>query len=191
MTENVRHLLIERARIVKSARAKVAVATAVLDENYEDGQAWLVYCDNIRQVAAMRQACSARGLRTLEYHTQMEGDGEAALAEFAREGGILVAINCLDEGVDIPRISDALVLASSTTRMASSNDAAVFSASMTRSTAPSSMTCLSTRLASKNPGAVSFMRTELARALEFVGSAVDSLQRRFVSARLPQGLMST
>ena len=50
------------------------------------------------------------------YHTNMTGDATAALDEFARSGGIMLSINCLDEGVDIPRISHALILASSTTR---------------------------------------------------------------------------
>ena len=174
MTENVQHLLIQRARIVKSARGKTTVATNILQRRYEDGQAWLVYCDNKDQVAAVRSACEAKGLRTSEYHTQMDGDSEAALAEFAREGGILVAINCLDEGVDIPRISHALVLASSTTRRQfiqrrgrvlrkhGSKHRAVIHDLLVDATGFA------------EPESVSFMRSELARALEFVRSAVDS-----------------
>jgi superfamily II DNA or RNA helicase len=174
VTENVKHLLIQRARIVKSARAKIGVAVATLAQNYQDGQAWLVYCDNVHQVAAVREACRTRGLRTSEYHTQMEGDSDAALSEFAREGGILVAINCLDEGVDIPRISHALVLASSTTRRQfiqrrgrvlrqhDSKHRAVIHDLLVDTTG------------FQEPASVSFMRTELSRALEFVRSAVDS-----------------
>ena len=43
----------------------------------------------------------------------MECDKEATLAWFRRFGGVLVSINCLDEGVDIPTVTHALILASS------------------------------------------------------------------------------
>lgn len=174
VTENVRQLLIKRARIVKSARAKTDVAAQVLQRHYEDGQAWLVYCDNQYQVRAVRQACEARGVRAQEYHTQMEGDSEAALAEFARDGGILVAINMLDEGVDIPRISHALVLASSSTRRQFiQRRGRVLRRHDSKHRAVVHDLLVDTS-GFEAPDSVSFMRSELARALEFVRSAVDS-----------------
>jgi superfamily II DNA or RNA helicase len=173
-TENVRQLLIARARIVKSAYAKTEVAARVLQDHYEDGHAWLVYCDNQHQVRAIRQACEARGVRAQEYHTQMEGNSEAALAEFAREGGILVAINMLDEGVDIPRISHALVLASSTTRRQFiQRRGRVLRKHDSKHRAVIHDLIVDTS-GFREPDAVSFMRSELARALEFVRCAVDS-----------------
>jgi superfamily II DNA or RNA helicase len=174
LTENVKQLMIQRARIVKSARAKVEVASAVLAQNFRDGQAWLVYCDNVQQVAAVRAACTARGLRTSEYHTQMEGDSDAALEEFAREGGILVAINCLDEGVDIPRISHALVLASSSTRRQFIQRRGRVLRKHDSKHRAVIHDLLVTPTGFDEPDDVSFMRTELSRALEFVHSAVDS-----------------
>jgi superfamily II DNA or RNA helicase len=44
----------------------------------------------------------------------MEGDASRTLEFFTREGGVMLAIKCLDEGVDIPEINKALILASST-----------------------------------------------------------------------------
>jgi superfamily II DNA or RNA helicase len=174
MTESVRQLLINRARIVKSARAKTDVAAQVLQHHYKDGQAWLVYCDNQHQVRAVRQACEARGLRSQEYHTQMEGDSEAALAEFVRDGGILVAINMLDEGVDIPRISHALVMASSSTRRQFiQRRGRVLRKHDSKHRAVIHDLLVDTS-GFRDPESVSFMRSELARALEFVRSAVDS-----------------
>jgi superfamily II DNA or RNA helicase len=172
--ESVRQLLIARARIVKSARAKVSEAVRVLQRNYEDKQAWLIYCDNQHQVRAVREACATHGLRTQEYHTQMTGDGETALAEFARDGGILVAINCLDEGVDIPRISHALVLASSATRRQFiQRRGRVLRLHDSKHRAVIHDLIVDTS-GFEDPEKVSFMRTELARALEFARSAVDS-----------------
>jgi superfamily II DNA or RNA helicase len=43
----------------------------------------------------------------------MTSDNTEVLSLFQLKGGILVSIKCLDEGVDIPAISHALILASS------------------------------------------------------------------------------
>ena len=43
----------------------------------------------------------------------MEGDRVETLRYFAINGGVLVSIKCLDEGVDIPAATHALILASS------------------------------------------------------------------------------
>jgi superfamily II DNA or RNA helicase len=188
ITENVQQLLIQRARIVKSAREKVGVAVGVLEQHYEPDkkQAWLVYCDNRHQVEAVRLAAARRGIRTQEYHTQMAGDGGVALAEFSREGGVLVAINCLDEGVDIPRISHALVLASSTTRRQFiQRRGRVLRQHDTKHRAAIHDLLVDTS-GFKDPENISFMRTELARALEFVRSAVDSSATEVEIRRLAQ-----
>ena len=44
----------------------------------------------------------------------MEGDASRTLEFFTREGGVMLAIKWLDEGVDIPEINKALILASTT-----------------------------------------------------------------------------
>ena len=43
----------------------------------------------------------------------MEGDKVETLRWLELRGGVVVAIKCLDEGVDIPSVSHALILASS------------------------------------------------------------------------------
>jgi superfamily II DNA or RNA helicase len=43
----------------------------------------------------------------------MVGGKDETLEIFSREGGIMLAIKCLDEGVDIPQINKAIILASS------------------------------------------------------------------------------
>jgi superfamily II DNA or RNA helicase len=109
----IKQLLIERARIAKSAVGKIDLATRVLQEHYEPGQRWLVYCDTQAQLNAVLSRMRERGLNTTEYHTGMSGDRGQTLRHFEAAGGILVSIRCLDEGVDIPAVSHALILASS------------------------------------------------------------------------------
>jgi superfamily II DNA or RNA helicase len=113
MTERVRLLLIRRAGIIKRASAKRSLAVDVLRQNFEKGQHWLAYCDDIQQASEVRTALEAADLPASEYHTGMSGSPVETLRWFALYGGILVSIRCLDEGVDIPQASHALILASS------------------------------------------------------------------------------
>jgi superfamily II DNA or RNA helicase len=111
--ERLRRLAIARARILKRASGKVPLAVRVLTEHHQPGQRWLVYCDGLRQLGQVRDALNAAGLESLEYHSAMEGNREATLAELDINGGILVSVRCLDEGADLPAVSHALILASS------------------------------------------------------------------------------
>ncbi|MHB1652378.1 MAG: DEAD/DEAH box helicase family protein [Desulfitobacteriaceae bacterium] len=109
----LKRLLINRARIVKNAAGKVPLAIATLQTYYRKGQKWIVYCDNITQLNAVLQGATAAGFDAFEYYADMEGDREMTLSYFEDNGGVLVSIKCLDEGVDIPSTTHALILASS------------------------------------------------------------------------------
>ncbi|MBU2601350.1 MAG: DEAD/DEAH box helicase family protein [Actinobacteria bacterium] len=107
-------LLIQRARVVKKARAKTALACAVVQAEYQSGDRWLLYCEDSDQLNEVSDRLVSAGLNVLDYHTQMLGDAQATLRSFQRHGGVLVSIRCLDQGVDIPAVDHALILASST-----------------------------------------------------------------------------
>lgn len=109
----LKQLLIQRARIAKQASAKVPIACDVVKHSFRDGQHWLIYCSDQSQLQLMMGGLRHRGMRPLEYHSAMQGDRAATLDHFRRLGGPLVSIRCLDEGVDIPEVSHAVILASS------------------------------------------------------------------------------
>jgi len=111
--ERLRILLMRRANIVKGAENKTQLAVRIVSENFVPGSKWLVYCDSTAQLALVRTRLLAQGIQSLEYHSAMDADREATLREFEMNGGILVAIRCLDEGVNIPSITHAVILASS------------------------------------------------------------------------------
>lgn len=106
-------MLIERARIVKNAEGKIQLAIDVLTENYRNGQKWIVYCDNVDQLKAVLLRAMEAGFDAYEYYADMAGDREMTLSYFKNNGGVLISIKCLDEGVDIPSTTHALILASS------------------------------------------------------------------------------
>lgn len=113
LAEQLQTLLIRRARIVKHARAKVPLAVKVLTDEFRREHRWIVYCEDLTQLNEVSGALRGTGLQPIPFHSQMAGDRAETLRWLERRGGIVVAIKCLDEGVDIPAVTHALILASS------------------------------------------------------------------------------
>ena len=105
--------LLSRARIVKQAANKIPLALEIIKKYYKDEQRWIIYCDNQRQLGDILSLLLDNGFNAYEYHSDMDGDRNETLSYFGKYGGILVSIRCLDEGVDIPSTTHALILASS------------------------------------------------------------------------------
>lgn len=105
--------LIARARIIKEAAGKKQLALKVIRDHFSPGQRWIIYCDNKNQLTDVLTELLAAGYDAYEYHSEMAGDRKQTLEYFSINGGILVSIRCLDEGVDIPETTHALILASS------------------------------------------------------------------------------
>jgi superfamily II DNA or RNA helicase len=106
-------LLIQRSRIAKKSVTKISLAAKIIKEEYSLGDKWLVYCEDQNQLNMVSNALRDLRFNPLEYYSDMPGDHKETLKAFEKLGGILVSIKCLDEGVDIPSISHALILASS------------------------------------------------------------------------------
>ena len=102
-TEEYRMLLIRRASILKRAEGKVPLAVETIREEYDNGDRWLVYCDNSDQLRLVLEGIRNIGVDAYEYWSGMSGSRPETLDFFERIGGVLVAIRCLDEGVDPPR----------------------------------------------------------------------------------------
>lgn len=112
-TPSIKMKLLARARIIKNALNKVEIACKIIKDNYESGQKWIVYCDNQTQLENVLLTLLKEGFDAFEYHSEMSGDRKQTLEYFSLHGGVLVSIRCLDEGVDIPSTTHALILASS------------------------------------------------------------------------------
>lgn len=111
--DRLRQVLLDRARVLKSAGSKPAHGAAVIADEYQSGERWLVYCDDNAQLAALRSLLRDRGIEPMIYTSDMIFSKPDTLVRFERVGGILLSIRCLDEGIDIPLVSHALILASS------------------------------------------------------------------------------
>ena len=113
LPDNLKLLLIRRAKIRKKAHNKIGITAEIISKVYERGQRWLIYCDDQDQLNKVLTRLREIGFDPLEYHSSMASGQKESLDWFVRLGGVLVAIKCLDEGIDIPSITHALILASS------------------------------------------------------------------------------
>lgn len=107
-------LVLKRSRIAKKASQKITLGIEVLRKNYRAGQRWLVFLEDSEEVEAFHIALRSEGLRSLVYEGSLSTDERALVRQHLEaSGGIVLSMRCLDEGVDIPSVSHALILASS------------------------------------------------------------------------------
>ncbi len=131
MTEKAKKLAIKRARIVAGAAEKIDKLQEIM-QPYINAHNLLIYC-GATYVKDDEMAVDSEGVRQIEYISKLLGEKyEMNLARFTsdedpatRKNLImrfkeeeelqgLVAIKCLDEGVNIPSIKTAFILASTT-----------------------------------------------------------------------------
>ncbi len=174
MSDKVRMMLIRRSRIAKKARVKPGLAAAVIKREYRAGQRWLVYCEDSEQLAEAMRRLIEVGIQPVEYHSGMAGDRAAALAWFRSFGGVLVSIKCLDEGVDIPAVSHALILASSQNpRQFIQRRGRVLRKSQGKNLAVIHDAIVVPIDLGAEPDQTSLLKAELLRALHFSDSAIN------------------
>ena len=101
----------QRANVLKNASAKLGTAAKILRREYIQGSTWLVFCNDQDQLNSLKELI--RDLNPFDIHVGMEGDKDETIKLFETQGGILLSIHMFDEGVDIPSIDHALILASS------------------------------------------------------------------------------
>ena len=113
-TSSLKIEILNRSRIAKKAVAKINAALHVIVEHFKAGEKWLVYCEDIDHMEQVDNILTGNGFKTLFYHSDLADEvKEETLKWFNAEGGILLSVRCLDEGVDIPSCTHALILASS------------------------------------------------------------------------------
>lgn len=125
MSDAVQTLLIERARITGAAANKIAALKELV--SISKPRAALFYCSDGtteseghvhegKQLKNVIKALGDAGLKVSSFTSNETTDARDALLRSIRSGALdgLVAIRCLDEGIDVPSLSTAFILASST-----------------------------------------------------------------------------
>jgi superfamily II DNA or RNA helicase len=122
--EKLNRLLEKRASVLKKAHGKFTALSSILDQ-INDVAGCLVYCSDREQIDEVIEIVAKRGVT---YRTFTGEEGTSPRKEFSgrserdwilesfEEGDIqmLIAMKCLDEGVDIPSAKIGIILASTT-----------------------------------------------------------------------------
>ncbi|MHC1729713.1 MAG: DEAD/DEAH box helicase family protein [Syntrophobacteraceae bacterium] len=190
--ERLQRLLLQRARIISSAQQKLPALLQLVQQmqiDYrqrgEEPSGILIYCAPGGHKEVLK-AVATLGLRCHEFvHDVSLRDREKLLTQFdSGDIQVLVAIKCLDEGVDVPSMRTAFILASSTNprefvqrrgrilRRAPGKDRAIIYDFLV---APPS-----TRLPLKLGADVSVLKREMPRFAEFASSATNKFSARSV-----------
>lgn len=111
--EKIKGLKINRSKIVKSAKNKIEEFKVIINDNKFDH--CLVYCIDTRQLQDAVDILHKTGHTFHRFTNEEEPDTREKLLDgFANgEKDMLLAIKCLDEGVDVPSTKTAVILASS------------------------------------------------------------------------------
>ena len=174
LSDKLKILLIQRSRVAKKAAAKVGLACGVLKEQFRKGQSWLVYCEDADQLSQVLSALRQEGIDPVEYHSKMEGDRAATMLWFRSFGGVLVSIRCLDEGVDIPDVSHAIILASSQNpRQFIQRRGRVLRRAPGKQVALVHDAIVVPVSTDDEPDQSSLLKSELVRAIEFANNAIN------------------
>lgn len=135
LPSSVEMLLIKRARVIAGASNKISALTNIIQERYIDDSHMLVYCgsantnytiykegaptyDEQRQIdVVLDKLGNDLNMRVSKFTSEENYIERGIIKDRFSKGDMvqaLVAIRCLDEGVNIPSIKTAFILASST-----------------------------------------------------------------------------
>jgi superfamily II DNA or RNA helicase len=123
-SEKLERLLFRRAAVIKKARQKIELLPTIL-QDIGNAHDLLIYCHSQEQMTAVMEVCSRHRIKFSRF-TGDEGtrpmneygglsEREWILKAFEdKDLDALVAMKCLDEGVDVPSARLGIILASST-----------------------------------------------------------------------------
>jgi len=108
-------LLIQRARIIKECKSKTELLPTILGQCRLSKT--LLYCADETQLDSVSNVLTRLSIPFGRYTSMLgQGERERLLSGFLRGSiSVLLAIKCLDEGVDVPAVDEAIILASSRT----------------------------------------------------------------------------
>jgi superfamily II DNA or RNA helicase len=111
----LRNLYLTRVGLVKKADTKKDALREIV-RNYELKRC-LVYCNDLEHLEECRRIIFDEGYEAMEFSSDVDANERTAVKEsFAREttgNKFLVAVRCLDEGVDLPVCDSAILISCS------------------------------------------------------------------------------
>jgi len=114
--DHLTQLLNRRARIIKLAKAKLGFLRELVTQIPINK--CLLYCADLEQLRAVQQILADASISHLPYTSQESDFAKQTALDHLRRNDIqaVPAVKCLDEGIDVPQVHQAILLASSTSQ---------------------------------------------------------------------------
>jgi len=115
-SEEIKQLLFRRARILKKCHSKLQALERALNDHPLNRA--LVYCADNEQLDDVTRMLRQKQILHLTYTAKTQAEARRAALQSLAAGHVplLVAIDCLDEGVDVPTVDEAILVASSSNK---------------------------------------------------------------------------
>jgi superfamily II DNA or RNA helicase len=112
-TRKLERLLEERAKIKKKAKDKVRAFRGALSATTK--RPLIIFCEDEEQLSEVESVLKENGFSYLVYTSRMSDWQRQKALEVFRNGGtqIILAIRCLDEGLNVPECEGCIIVASS------------------------------------------------------------------------------
>jgi superfamily II DNA or RNA helicase len=114
--EKVKSLAIKRAGVSKRAASRLPVTVRIAEEH--SGSRILIFHEDIESAELITRVLQQRGTPALAYHSKISPDVRRDNLRLFKSGVVPVLVSCraLDEGVDIPEVTVAIVAAATSSQ---------------------------------------------------------------------------
>ncbi len=108
-------LMFKRAEIIKKCENKSKILDNILTNYLDDLKKCLIYCNDKNHMEEVSKQILSEGFQCRKFFGEMDSEErERVFNSFEKEDvRFLVAIKCLDQGIDLPICNSAIILASS------------------------------------------------------------------------------
>jgi superfamily II DNA or RNA helicase len=113
--KELQRLLNNRARVVKGCRNRVDRLFRIITEEGDNLNSCIIYCNTINEIDAIAARLVRIGKTAVGYHSHLDPEERNTALKAFRDGTarFIVAVGCLDQGVDIPSCDGAVIMSSS------------------------------------------------------------------------------
>jgi len=113
---SLKFLLLKRATLIKKCQDKLRVLGDILDKNAKTLNKCIIYCNDKTHMDAVTKVVLEKGYNCRKFFGEMDiEERERVFSSFKNDGvKFLIAIKCLDQGIDLPICDSAIILTSST-----------------------------------------------------------------------------
>lgn len=101
-------------RITKGCESRLDLLFEIINENASKLKKCILYCNNIKEVDEVTSNLLEMGYNAVKYHSRLTDARNNNLESFKHGNTqFIVAVGCLDQGVDIPICDSAVITSSS------------------------------------------------------------------------------